>query len=325
MKIHKTTRGDFKFQFHCVNEAIESLVQGLKENADITLANTFSLPAVTNEMANERHLAQTKQRLKFNDEESDLILNKPFDVVHLQNELAIKSAIDHLRKVRATGSESTRYSTKLPGLINIETEDVSATYLTSLFENLNNERCKLKDVIHRLSTSVDERFEIVHDIEPGLIFPMATRTLKSYVMKDIISCRFSWEHKSFVKVLSRADVIEKINRSLIYGSNGVDGFSLHVQEELKVISHFSENTKFNIIRQTPAAPILKIRFNEPKNMNNKGTELTLRKDIHAHSPVFLINCIGQQKFKPLGNYKGRPDNKIKADPIIPRLHLYLKS
>lgn len=46
--------------------------------------------------------------------------------------------------------------------------------------------------------------------------------------------------------------------------------------------------------------------------------------LHAHSPTFLINCVDTFKFKPLGDYAGRKEVVSKAEPLIPRLHIYLK-
>lgn len=326
----KTTRGDFKFQYNEMLNATSSLVAALRANTDTLSAHTFTLPTITKAMADERSMAHNRIRLKFNDENQKAILDAPFDVIHCSGDEAVENTINHIKKFRVSDNESTRYSIKLPGLINVQCDFAYMQKLMTLFENLNNEKVKLKDVIHRLSKSVDERFEIVHDIEPGLIFSMATRTHPIFVQKDILSARFSWEHKSQIKVLTKQQVIEKIDRSLAYSSNHghasdtVAGFALRIQEERKLISHFSSNALFNIIRETPAAPILKLRFNEPKNPNNRGTEITLRKDIHAHSPVFLINCVDTFKFKPLGNYTGRNEISSKGEPLIPRMHIYLK-
>ena len=326
----KTTRGDFKFQYNEVLNAVDALTCALKENTDSIGADIFVLPTITEDIAKTRSLVQSRIRLKFNDEDQQALLDAPFDVIHQTGNEAIRKTITHIGKFRAQHNESTRYSIKLPGLINIQCDFAYMQRLATLFDSLNAEKVKLKGVIHRLAKSVDQRFEIVHDAEPGLIFPMATRTHPVFIQKDILSARFSWEHKSQIKTLTKQQVIEKIDRSLAYApnhGNSTDsqaGFELHIQEERKLISHFTSNTLFNITRKAPATPILKLRFNEPKNPNNSGTEMTLRKDLHAHSPVFLINCVDTFKFKPLGDYAGRKEVVSKVEPLIPRLHIYLK-
>lgn len=329
-QVFRTTLGDFKFQYNEVLNAVHELNIALSENTDVIGAETFKLPIITNDEAKKRSLAQARIRLKFNDENQQAILDAPFDITHQTGSIAFNNTIQHLAKFRATKNESTRYSIKLPGLINIQCDFAYMKRLARLFNILNSEKVKLKDVIHRLSKSVDERFEIVHNAEPGLIFSMVTRTQPVFIQKDILSARFSWEHKSQIKTLTKQQVIEKIDRSLVfapshgYGSESLEGFALHIQEERKLISHFNNDALFNIIRQTPATPILKLRFNEPKNISNTGSETTLRKDIHAHSPVFLINCTDSFKYKPLGNYTGRRRSARKVEALIPRLHIYVK-
>lgn len=326
----RTTRGDFKFQYNEVLKATAALTAALRENSDTLRADTFTLPSVTKAMADERSMAHNRIRLKFNDENQKAIIDAPFNVVHSTGDDAIDNTINHIKKFRVSDNESTRYSIRLPGLINVQCDFSYMQTLTNLFENLNVEKIKLKEVIHRLSKSVDERYQIVHEIEPGLIFSMATRTHPIFVQKDILSARFSWEHRSQIKVLTKQQVIEKIDRSLAYApshghtSDSQAGFALRIQEERKLISHYSSSALFNIIRETPATPTLKLRFNEPKNPKNSGTENTLRKNLHAHSPVFLINCVDTFKFKALGNYKGRRKCERKIEPLIPRLHIYLK-
>lgn len=324
----RTTRGDFKFQYKVVQDLTNELIAALKQNAASISAHTFTLPTITEDVARERRLAQASIRLKFNDEDAQASLDQPFNVLHETGEVALKKTLQHIGKFRAMNNESTRYSIKLPGIVEVQCNLKAMQTITDLLDKLNAEKKQLKHVIHGLSKSVDERFEIVHDIEPGLIFSMATRSLPVFFQKNIVSARFSWEHKPQIKTLTKKQVIEKIDRSAAYTpNNGASqaGFLLHLQEERKLISHFSDGTLFNIIRDAPAAPILKLRFNEPKNPNNNGTETTLRKDIHSHSPVFLLNCTEDFKFKSLGNYRGRTVNTARGEAIIPRLHLYLKS
>ena len=62
----KTTRGDFKFQYNEVLNAVNALTSALKENTDSIGADIFVLPTITEDIAKTRSLVQSRIRLNIN-------------------------------------------------------------------------------------------------------------------------------------------------------------------------------------------------------------------------------------------------------------------
>lgn len=317
---------DFKLELQRLRETLTDLRYFLIEECHLQFAEVFVLPAVKIKDANMRQLGLNRLR-KEEIPGFDIPLDAPFSVEQLSDEDARAEASRHYANMHAGIDESTRFSKRLPGLVCVQTE--RALDLIDRIERVNAQKDVLKDVISRLAKTVDERFEIVHQTEPGFIHAMATRHLVSVDSMPIISANFVWEHRNVIKNMTKQEVIEKINNSQTYGSKQRNtyeteqGFELHVRSELLRIGEYPDNATFRTVRPIPAVPVCKLRFDVPST-NENSAEKTKRVPYICHSPILAINTGAPERFKPLKDYPGRPAGNM-GEPIIRRLHLYAKS
>lgn len=317
---------DFKLELQRLREMLNDVHYFLIEECSIQLAEVFVLPAVKKEDANMRQLGLNRLR-KDEAPGFEIPLDAPFEVQWLSDEEARMKAFQHYSAMHAGIDESTRFSKRLPGLICVGTD--RELDLVDRIERLNTQKDMLDSVISRLAKTPDERFEIVHQAEPGFMHAMATRHLVSVHAMPIISASFVWEHRNAIKSMTKQEVLTKIENSIEYGAKQrstyetEQGFALHVQDELHRIGQYPDNATFRTIRPTPAVPVCKLRFDAP-NPNEDSAEKTQRIAYVCHSPILAINTGAPERFKPLKNYPGRPPRDY-GEPVIRRLHLYAKS
>ncbi|ALU46134.1 DNA replication terminus site-binding protein [Pseudoalteromonas rubra] len=315
-----TMVSDFKYALLKVKETSEALVQHLTQSRTLQEAVCFTLPVVHEAEARTR--AQLLKQHRYDQSPADTAqLDAPFAITAHQGRTALHNATRHYLTLHAGRPDSTRFSQRLPGLIQLHSNDPAQ--LIAAVENANTARSHLKQVIRHLSPNVETRFDLVHRAEPGFMHPMATRPIHLFAQREIKSARFNWEHKPNVSVLTRNEAIDRVRRSAAYATQDAPAHAdLNVQGEIQQLTGYPDTMRFKVIRPTPVVPIVKLRFNEPLCQRSaRSTETTVRQSFVAHSPMLLLNC-STPKLKWLTDYPGRTAPVTDKPCVIARLHLY---
>jgi len=218
---------------------------------------------------------------------------------------------------------STKSAVRLPGAICLQADDVQAESLRQQVLRVNQLKQQLEQIITVDSgLPSEERFEFVHRHQRGLITLNAYRSIPLLESPD--SVRFGWANKHIIKNVSRAEILEKLEKSLQAGRAVApwtrEQWAGRVTEEIELLRGLPENAALKIKRPVKVQPIARVYDAESK----KQTQLA------CPSPLLVLcrDAASVPKLGELLNYNAaqithryKPEAQV-LHLVVPRLHLY---
>lgn len=218
---------------------------------------------------------------------------------------------------------STKSAVRLPGAICLQADDVQAESLRHQVQRVNQLKQDLEQIITVDSgLPSEERFEFVHRHQRGLITLNAYRGIPLLESPD--SVRFGWANKHIIKNVSRAEILEKLEKSLQAGRAVApwtrEQWAERVSEEMDLLRGLPEGAALKIKRPVKVQPIARVYDAESK----KQTQLA------CPSPLLVLcrDAASVPKLGELLNYNAaqithryKPEAQM-LHLVVPRLHLY---
>lgn len=242
---------------------------------------------------------------------------------------AFDSGLSSLTRTTARRGESTRYVFRLPGAISVSTSSDAASRLNELVMQINLAKKAFDTTAHKL-TDEDARFQLLHTVFPGLIYPQLTRKLH-LIDRPTKSITFTWGQKpsSSTITLEQADYrlawhaanpSEQLLERL--GISEAELISIAEQERMD-LRRFSPETKIRHRRDLRVRPLANLLFAD--------NETPLKKQYEAHTPIILLNS-PESKIGLLKKYdkskrdsrKKRQDSRASGTPISKILPFFLE-
>lgn len=220
---------------------------------------------------------------------------------------------------KLNAQRSGRILPRLPGVITIEHPN-AIECMQRLFE-INQCKDEFKEIVSRLSTDKNERFRIVSLALPDLVKLQVFRHVL-FVDTAVKSIGFSWANRSSTKRMTRDEVLSTLEKANNYyrERQPLSNFAELVEKEHLGISNYPTSTEFVIRRPLRIAPMMNLRFYQPKIQTLIDHKTP--GNMVAHSPLIVFNHI--PKIGRLKSYVKNDQEKALDDvaPVIPRLHLY---
>lgn len=305
---------NLRASYHLLVDHIESFTEYLLGQGELKSATVYEYPAHTD----------------------DDVAHAPQSIVltPVHQEAALLMALESIKKNTIVDDQSGRIVPRLPGVIVYH--HPNPLECLSRLERINMLKNDLADAILAISPDKDVRFEVVKDALPLLIKKVATRHL-IYANRPVKSVSFSWAHRYAGKTLSKTQVEDMLEKSLMYSNKHTlsdPRFGLQVEEDMVTISQLPAHSQFVIRREIRVTPMLNLNYEKDSSSYlqsrpaSKTPTALSPKNYVAHSPVFIF--AGNPRIYPFENYTGRTQSTQQAgrepvELIIPRLHLYLKS
>ena len=228
-------------------------------------------------------------------------------------ESAFYKGLRSYNKIYMEGDVSRKSVYRLPGYIQV---DGDKNKITHLINSINEHKLLFKKEVQRIKGSKN-KFELVHDEFPGLITKQFYRKL--YVIEEqISSIGFCWTNKFITYKTTK----EKVKKTIEYQKKMVPSHSnkseweSFLDEEINKIQGLPSNVELRIKRQAKVSAAV----------NVVGTS---RAQFSAHLPIIVVQS-EPLKVSTLNNYNSafkrsvRSDSKIDGEPLIERIHLYIK-
>jgi DNA replication terminus site-binding protein len=240
-------------------------------------------------------------------------------VAKIDGDITLRLTREHYFSHRLNIERSGRVLPRLPGVIAIEHPNAKEC-MQRLFE-INQCKDEFREMVSLLSADKNERFRIVSLALPDLVKLQVFRHIL-FTDTPVKSIGFSWANRSSMKRMTRDEVLTILEKANNYyrERQPLSDFAELVEKEHLGISNYPKTAEFIIRRPLRVAPMMNLRFYEPKvkiltDHNSPGNMV-------AHSPLIVFNHI--PKVGKLKDYvKNDKDKAIdKVAPIIPRLHLY---
>jgi DNA replication terminus site-binding protein len=226
---------------------------------------------------------------------------------------------EHYFTHKLNAQRSGRILPRLPGVITIDHPNAKEC-MQRLFE-INQCKDVFREIVKQLSKDKNERFRIVSLALPDLVKLQVFRHIL-FTDTPVKSIGFSWANRSSMKRMTRDEVLTTLEKATNYyhERQPLSDFAELVEKEHLGISQYPKNAEFIIRRPLRVAPMMNVRFYEPKvktliDHNSPGNMV-------AHSPLMVFNPV--EKVGMLKNYIKNVQDKAfdNIAPVIPRLHLY---
>lgn len=302
---------NLKATYHLLCQHIDSFVEYMLDKGELVNAEVYKYPVFTN-----KDIGLSPQLI---------------ELTPVTGEQALLLALDHLKANTIKQEQSGRIVPRLPGAIIYHHPDLMGCL--ERLEHINLLKNTLAQMIQGISTNKDVRFEVVRDALPLLIKKVALRHI-IFANRPVKSISYSWVNRHNGKILSKKHVLDILKTSEDYqNKNSIrdPNFAEYVAQEIVTISAMPASSQFVVRRPLRITPML--NFNYYKDMPLHLTErpssssgAKAPKNFVAHSPAFVFNC--NPKIYPFQSYDANNhvnDKPVTDTPILPRLHLYLKT
>lgn len=242
---------------------------------------------------------------------------------------ALKNGLNHFSRMfiyHQKQDTSAKAAIRLPGALCFAVDELQLNQALLLMSEVNGLKAQLTHMITVESALPSEqRFDFVHSHLRGLKTLSAYRSLQAVI--DPWSVRFGWANKQVIKNLTRAQVLDMLNKSLTAG-RAVPPYSKEqwqekIREEINLISKLPPATALKIKRPVKVQPIARVWHQERQQQIQYA----------CPSPLIVL-CRHQQgaAVPQLGEllpydsdrirHKYKPD-ALPAKLVIERLHLYI--
>lgn len=241
------------------------------------------------------------------EDEGLMINNQPeFVPVTPQNQRGV--ALANLLDLYAHEGESTRFSSRHPGVIALTGDNSAFLRLEKSSLRATNSRHRFVKASQEIKNK-KERFDVIHDLYPYLNMNNLRRHIN--VFKNVKDIAFSWANKPIVTKPSIIEVESRINRQVESDLMHLDKHE--AEQEIEVLRSVRREDDLRYIRPNRVQPI--IRLDKVKES--------------CPCPCIVFNESGQAPtIKSLSNYNKAQQKKrgrqVSFSPVIPRLHLFLR-
>ncbi|MEC5318786.1 DNA replication terminus site-binding protein [Brenneria populi subsp. brevivirga] len=220
---------------------------------------------------------------------------------------------------------SSKAAIRLPGALCFSVDERQYQQARQLITEINALKKELERIITVESgLASEQRFEFVHQHLKGLITLSAYRSLTLVV--NPASVRFGWANKHIIKTITRADLLDKLERSRKAGkyaaAYGKLQWAERVEQEIAQVLRLPEAALLKIKRPVKVQPIARVWYPERQKQVQHPCPSPLlvlcRQACGGAVPV-----IGELNNYDADNIKHK--HKPQAKPLrllIPRLHLY---
>ena len=242
---------------------------------------------------------------------------------------ALNNGLNHFSRMfiyHQKQDTSAKAAIRLPGALCFAVDETQLNQAITLIDEVNGLKTQLSHMITVESElPPEQRFEFVHNHLRGLKTLSAYRSLQTVI--DPWSVRFGWANKQVIKNLTRAQVLDMLNKSLAAG-RAVPPYSKEqwqekIREELSLISKLPPETKLKIKRPVKVQPIARVWHQERQQQIQYACPSPLivlcRHQLGAAVPQ-LGELLPYDSERLRHKYK--PD-ALPAKLIIERLHLYI--
>nr|WP_113869554.1 DNA replication terminus site-binding protein [Brenneria salicis]NMN91680.1 DNA replication terminus site binding protein [Brenneria salicis ATCC 15712 = DSM 30166]RBP57475.1 DNA replication terminus site binding protein [Brenneria salicis ATCC 15712 = DSM 30166]RLM28565.1 DNA replication terminus site-binding protein [Brenneria salicis ATCC 15712 = DSM 30166] len=222
-------------------------------------------------------------------------------------------------------SISSKAAIRLPGALCFSVHQDEYHQANQLIRDINSLKKELEQIITVESgLEPEQRFEFAHTHLRGLITLSAYRSL--ILLTNPASVRFGWANKHIIKNMTRAELLEKLEKSL-KAERGLAPYSKEqwaalVEQEIDAVLSLPEHAKLKIKRPVKVQPIARVWYAEQqKQVQHPCPSPLLILSQQAHGGGVPI--IGELNHYDAGNINHK--HKPQAAPLrllIPRLHLY---
>lgn len=231
-------------------------------------------------------------------------------VTRLTGKTAEAKAIAAYGQFRGEGSASTKAVFRLPGVIAVET--VAEDVLIALLSRVN---CA-KDHFHAVAKSIpeDQRFEVIHDAFPRLIYLQVVRHLNWYT-GPLQAVNFTWGSSSSITTVRRDDIVERLATLLDQNKISYD----QAIDDTQRLQSLSPDVQLRQKRIVKVRPLINL---------NRGKGVSERyKRKEGHLPLIVINSGGFKTgvlsdFTAEKKRKTRSDIKTDETPLLQSLPVY---
>ncbi|MFC3395602.1 DNA replication terminus site-binding protein [Brenneria rubrifaciens] len=223
---------------------------------------------------------------------------------------------------------SSKAAVRLPGALCFSVDQDEYRLANQLIIDIN----RLKKDLERIITvesglAPEQRFEFVHTHLRGLITLSAYRSLM--LLTNPTSVRFGWANKHIIKNMHRAELLEKLGKSL-KAERGLAPYSKEqwaelVEQEIDAVLRLPQHAKLKIKRPVKVQPIARVWYAEQQKQVQHPCPSPLLVLIQQETGN-SIPIIGELNPYDANNIKHK--HKPQAAPLrllIPRLHLYTDS
>ncbi len=250
------------------------------------------------------------------------------EVTPQQGETAHQLAMEHFQKlfIHHNGlNASSKAAVRLPGALCYAVDQAEYQAAQLLIQEVNKLKSELEHIVTVESgLPSEQRFDFVHSQLRGLITLNAYRSINYLLQPD--SVRFGWANKHIIKNLTREELLQKLEKSLVAG-RAVPPFSReqwidNVNREIMDVKKLPAHAILKIKRPVKVQPIARVWYrNSQKQVQHPCPSPFIT--LCPREPLLQIPKLGE-----LGNYdassvkhKYKPESQ-QLHLLIKRLHLY---
>ncbi|RLM26920.1 DNA replication terminus site-binding protein [Brenneria alni] len=220
---------------------------------------------------------------------------------------------------------SSKAAIRLPGALCFSVDHQQYQQAQQCITDINELKKTLEQIVTVESgLEPEQRFEFVHTHLQGLITLSAYRSLT--LITNPASVRFGWANKHIIKNMSRAELLEKLRKSLQAGRSSApyskEQWIELVTQEMEEVRRLPEHAVLKIKRPVKVQPIARVWYPQQQKQVQHPCPSPLlvlcRQERGGEVPI-----IGELNNYDAGNIKHK--HKPQAIPLrllIPRLHLY---
>lgn len=220
---------------------------------------------------------------------------------------------------------SSKAAIRLPGALCFSVDLHQYQQAQRLIAEVNALKKELEHIITVESgLAPEQRFEFVHNHLPGLITLSAYRSIMLVV--NPASVRFGWANKHIIKNMTRAELLNKLEKSRKAGKSAApyskQQWAEFVEQEIEQVLRLPEQAVLKIKRPVKVQPIARVWYPEQQKQVQHPCPSPLLVLCRQES-AGAVPVIGELNNYDAGNIKHK--HKPQATPLrllIPRLHLY---
>lgn len=223
---------------------------------------------------------------------------------------------------------STRFPIRMPGYLFLRTDDVDTGLL--LINQVNALKQQFESYVVKHIPIPDQRFIVLHEqLFPGLMTLQLYRQIIA-THQLLRSVRFFWNNKMSIERKSRDQIISGLRKSQLNPGRSLladekDAWFDAVENEIELISGFSNQTEFRIrrpIRVQPMvrfAPLLKNEV-KPKAMSCPMPAIVF---LPRHGSTPQIRALMSYSENDIQHRRDPSEQRqYETELLIPRLHLF---
>ena len=226
-------------------------------------------------------------------------------------ESALEQGLHALTNLYAKTNHSTKFAVRTPGVLCFQT--YQKEQIIEQVASINQLKEQIKETLLQ-EKDANKRYKLLHDPFPMIITLNVYRQLRLLINPEVI--HFNWANKKSISKITRNQLLKKLNaqHEQLTLTQHYDG-ATKVAQEIQLVSELSEFAPLRIHRSLPMQPIA--------NINKKQLQFI------CTNPILVVHDAQQPLVSDLKDYDPEQvSTQFRAShawqPIIPRIHVYLK-